>query len=272
MGHQARNRKRFRHDGHQVWRRVGPAWLDRSRDGSWTRRRGRIEDGYFDERRANIRAAEIVAEYVRDYSERERVEYERKVQGMTFRELAHGYLDWLERVKGAKPSTLASHRLLLAEPGRPHRRGGRKTPGHIMAALGDKPVSKITPTEVKALLDTIEATGIKPATNNRTRSLVGAIFNCSSPPPSESRRCVIRTMKQQLCDRPGDRHRSGRCSGRPDRHAVGSHLRATTETCRCETRSFGRCPTPMRPPQARSRTRPGSSSRASVRANGCGSS
>ncbi len=168
---------KFRHDGHQVWRRVGPAWLDRSRDGSWIRRRGRIEDGYFDERRANIRAAEIVAEYVRDYSERERVEYERKVQGMTFRELAHGYLDWLERVKGAKPSTLASHRLLLAEPGKPHRRGGRKTPGHIMAALGDRPVSKITPTEVKALLDTIEATGIKPATNNRTRSLVGAIFN-----------------------------------------------------------------------------------------------
>jgi integrase len=167
----------FRYEGRQLWRRVGPAWLDKARDGSWQRRRGRTEEGYFDERRAHVRAAEIVAEYVRDYSERERIEYERKVRGMTFRELAHGYLDWMERVKGSKPSTLASHRLLLAEPGMPHKRGGRKTPGHIMAALGDKPVSKITPAEVKALLDTVAATGIKPATINRTRSLVGAIFN-----------------------------------------------------------------------------------------------
>ena len=153
----------FRYDGREPWRCVGPAWMDHARDGSWQRRRGRIEDGYFDERRAYVRAAEIVAEFVRDYSERERLEYERKVRGMTLRELAHGYLDWMERVKGSKPSTLASHRLLLAEPGRPHKRGGRKTPGPL-AALGDKPVRKITPAEVKVLLDTVAATGVKPAT------------------------------------------------------------------------------------------------------------
>src|ERR1700722_6124348 len=80
---------KFRHEGHQVWRLVGPAWLDRSRDGSWTRRRGRIEDGYFDEARAHVRAAEIVAEYVRDFAEPDRIEHERNPRGMTFRGSAH---------------------------------------------------------------------------------------------------------------------------------------------------------------------------------------
>lgn len=187
----------FRYDGRQLWRRVGPAWMDHARDGSWQRRRGRIEDGYFDERRAYVRAAEIVAEFVRDYSERERLEYERKVRGMTLRELAHGYLDWMERVKGSKPSTLASHRLLLAEPGRPHKRGGRKTPGHIMAALGDKPVRKITPAEVKVLLDTVAATGVKPATINRTRSLVGAIFNYGIKELDFENNPVLRVSKRR---------------------------------------------------------------------------
>ncbi len=188
---------KFRYDGEQVWRRVGPAWLSRSRDGSWSRRRGRIEDGYFDERRAHVRAAEIVAEYVRDTSERERVEYERKVRGLTFRELAAGYLGWMERVKGSKPSTLASHRLLLAEPGRPHRRGSGAAPGLIMAALGDKPVSKITSADVKGLLDTVARTGVKAATVNRTRSLAGAIFNYGVKELDLDNNPVLRVSKRR---------------------------------------------------------------------------
>jgi len=42
---------------------------------------------------------------------------ERRRRGVTFREVAHGYLRWLEDVKGGKPSTLRDHRSLLAEPG-----------------------------------------------------------------------------------------------------------------------------------------------------------
>jgi hypothetical protein len=38
-------------------------------------------------------------------------------RGVTFRELAHEYLRWLEDVKDAKPSTLRDDRILLAEPG-----------------------------------------------------------------------------------------------------------------------------------------------------------
>ena len=47
----------------------------------------------------------------------------------TFREVAHAYLEWLEHVRGAKPSTLLDHRYLLVEPGTPHRRGAASTAG-----------------------------------------------------------------------------------------------------------------------------------------------
>jgi integrase len=167
---------KFRHDGRQVWRRVGPAWLDRSSDGRWNRRRGRLEDGFYDERAAHVRAHELVQAYVQGANEAERVEQERKARGLAFRELAAGYLSWLERIKGAKPSTLADHRTLLAEPGTPHRRGGGHAPGHIMAALGDRPVRKIRADDVKALLETVAETGVAPRTVNKTRNLIGAIF------------------------------------------------------------------------------------------------
>ena len=48
----------------------------------------------------------------------ERDAEQRLRRGVTFRELAVDYLEWLERVKDAKPSTLRDHRLLLAEPAR----------------------------------------------------------------------------------------------------------------------------------------------------------
>jgi hypothetical protein len=129
---------KFRYGGEQVKRRVGRAWLTRSGDGSWTRRRGRVAPGFLDERAAHVRAAELVNAYAAEAAEGARLQREREEAGITFRELASGYLRWLERVKGAKPATLLDHRFLLAEPGMAHRRGNGRALGQIMAALGDK--------------------------------------------------------------------------------------------------------------------------------------
>src|SRR5438876_82953 len=99
----------FRHDGRQVKRRIGPAWLERD-----------------------------------DAGEIERSEHERRSAGFTFREVAQSYLRWLEDVKGAKPSTLADYRYLLAEPGVPYKRGQGESAGLIMAALGDLSAAKVS--------------------------------------------------------------------------------------------------------------------------------
>ena len=168
----------------QAAHRAGVA--DPGRRGRWRPRRGRVADGYLDDRRAHVAAAEFVRTYVKDFNESERVERERRTRGVTFRELAHGYLEWLEKVRGAKPSTIRSHQSDLAEPGTPHKRGTGTTAGLIMAALGDRPAAKITPAEVEALLRTVAATGVSARSVNRAREIVCAAFNYGMKPTTYS--------------------------------------------------------------------------------------
>jgi len=167
---------KFRQDGEQVKRRVGRAWLTRASDGTWTRRRGRLEPGFFDERAAHVQAAELVREYATRAADAARIERERKAAGLTFRELTAGYLRWLQRVRGAKPSTLLDYRKLLAEPGAPHKRGDGRSTGYIMEALGDKAARTVSTDDVKALLETVADSGVSPRTVNKSRNLVAAIF------------------------------------------------------------------------------------------------
>ncbi len=176
---------KFRHDGKQVWRRVGPAWLEPDPQTPTTARgrarlrprRGRVAPGYLDERAATVGAAEIVRTYVHEIGNAQRIKEERRVAGATFREVAHAYLDWLENIKNAAPSTLQNHRYDLAEPGTPHRRGGGVSQGYLMAALGDKPASRITTEDVEDALQTVADTGVSARSINRYRDVVSAAFN-----------------------------------------------------------------------------------------------
>jgi integrase len=143
----------FRIRGRQLKRRVGRAWI---------RRRAPCPDGAFTEGAAHDRARELIAELVA-------AARESPPAGPTFREVAHGYLDWLERVRGAKPSTLVDHRTHLAEP-------GERMSGRIMAAIGDRPAAEVTPAEVERFLESIEAAGGGPRTVNKNRALVHAVF------------------------------------------------------------------------------------------------
>lgn len=191
---------KFRHQGCQVKRRVGPAWLERDRDGEWQPRRGRVQEGFFDDRRANVRAAELAAAYVTDLENATDAERERIAAGPTFREVAHAYLDWLERVKGAKPATMRQHRSDLAESGVSYRRGAGETNGHIMVALGDLPARRIESAQIEELLDRVAATGVSPRTVNRVRDVVRAVFSFG-----------VRSAKFRLPDNPAkgtDRRRT----------------------------------------------------------------
>jgi hypothetical protein len=88
---------KFRHQGRQVKRRIGSAWLERDGNGDWSPRRGRVPEGFLDERRAHVAAARLVASYLEEDSQREHIERERRARGTTFREVAHAYLRWLKR-------------------------------------------------------------------------------------------------------------------------------------------------------------------------------
>jgi integrase len=166
----------FRHDGKQVKRRIGPAWIDDSPDG-WCPRQGRGPEGHFDERRAHVAAAGIVAEYVQETTEREQIERERQTRGVTFREVAQDYMRWLQDVKRAKRSSLRDRESVLAEPGTPYRRGVGTLNGHVMAALGDRPASEITTREVNKLLEKVAAGGASASTVNKYRAVIVSTFN-----------------------------------------------------------------------------------------------
>jgi integrase len=167
----------WRYRGRQLKRRLGPAWLDNDAAGEWTARKGRVAEGYLDERRAHVAAAELVAAYVEQADNVERTERELRAKGITFRELASAYMDWMENVKAAKPSTLRDYRSVLAEPDQAYRRGKGSTLGRTMKALGDRAAREITTRDVETLLASVAADGVSPRTVNKVREVISAIYS-----------------------------------------------------------------------------------------------
>jgi integrase len=164
---------KFRDGGRQVMRRVGPAWLEPGPNGAWLPHRGRVPEGYFDERRAHVRAAALATAYV---AEREKEGLNTR-QLATFRELAADYMHWLATDYGAKPTTLRDHAYKLAEPGANHRRGSGVSEGTVMRELGDVPAAKITAEDVRRLLSSLTENGLSARNVNKYRNLIAAIFN-----------------------------------------------------------------------------------------------
>jgi integrase len=158
-------------------RRIGPAWLERASGDGVVRRRGRVKPGFFDEHAAIVAKDQLVRRVERDLAQR--VADAKRVADapVTFREIAHAYLDWLARVRDAKPATLRDHRYLLAEPGAAYRRGSGVHAGVIIGALGDHAAAEVTTRQINELLDGIAATGIAARTVNKHRRLICAIYN-----------------------------------------------------------------------------------------------
>lgn len=158
-------------------RRLGPAWLERDDNGNLRRRRGRARPGFLDEHAAIVEMDRLVRAVERELATRSaKAELEASAP-VTFRGVAHSYLDWLTRVMGAKPATLRDHHYLLAEPGAPHRRGKGSHPGTIMAAIGDRPAAEVTTRDINSLLDKIAAEGVSSRTVNKHRQLICAIYS-----------------------------------------------------------------------------------------------
>jgi integrase len=174
---------RFRHNGQSVKRRIGPAWVERDADADpWRPRKGRVPKGAYDQGAAFVAAAKIKNDYAEGAADRERAERERRTRGVTFREVARAYLRWLGDVAGAKPATLRDHGYVLGEPGVRYKRGTGQTAGHVMAALGERPASKITTRDIEAVLATVSKTGASASTVNKYRKVICAAFNYGCKP------------------------------------------------------------------------------------------
>jgi hypothetical protein len=137
---------KFRDDGRQVKRRVGPAWVARPGshqaqpngktygDGAWIQRRGRPLGNALSYDEAITMVPGLVNAYRRDRAEVVNAAEAARVQAVrprTFRELAQAWREWLDH-KGTRPSTLVGYDVMLAEPGSAFRRGEGTKVGYIL--------------------------------------------------------------------------------------------------------------------------------------------
>lgn len=171
---------RYRVDGgpwRQKTRRLGLAWMEPSEAGGWRKRRGRCPEGWLDERHANTAALSAMEDFARELAEAAEVERKAAMRKITVRELALEWLDWLARVRGAKPSTLRDYEHLLRDPGIKYKRGDGVTAGRIMAEFGARPYDEITAGEVSAFLRRLDREDISARTVNKHRQVLSAIFS-----------------------------------------------------------------------------------------------
>ncbi|MGH2883683.1 MAG: tyrosine-type recombinase/integrase, partial [Solirubrobacteraceae bacterium] len=163
-------------DGRPVIRALGRAWVQPDGAGGWRQRRGRAVGGALTETQAAARMLELVHYHDAGQTRVEVDAEERRRRGVTFRELAGEWLEYLEHEKGAKPSTLRDYRWLLAEPGQSHQRGSGRSPGLLMSALGDRGATAITTKDVADYLRRLDKAGATPRTVNKHRQVISAIY------------------------------------------------------------------------------------------------
>ena len=161
----------------QKTRRLGSAWLEPDGDGGWRKRRGRRQEGRLDERAATVAAVAAMAEHAIELGEGERAKREAEERRVTVRELGQEWLEWLEEVRGAKPSTVRDYAALLRDPGIAYKRGDRSTAGRIMAAFGDRPVEQVTTAEVSRFLRGLDREKLTPRNVNKHRQVLAAMFS-----------------------------------------------------------------------------------------------
>jgi integrase len=148
-------------------RRLGPAWLDPNGEGGYRRRRGRVQDGFLNERAAHVAMAKVIAREEEDLRERP------EAREVTFGQVADAWLVHLARTGGAKPSTLSDYRYMLA---RPKAVKGRKNAARIMRAFDSTPAAEARSRDIEAFLTSLDKTSCSARTINKHRQVLHAIF------------------------------------------------------------------------------------------------
>lgn len=156
--------------GSQVKRALGPAWVTRDGD-VWRRRRGRAPEGALDERAAVLAMAAAMNEHDAALDEEPRDRH------ATFADAAERWLQHLEHVEGAKPSTIADYRYYLAPANARPRQRGQLPAARIMRAFGHRPIASITGPEIARFLARLDAEpSLGPRTVNKHRQVLCSVF------------------------------------------------------------------------------------------------
>lgn len=158
--------------------RIGKAWLDfAGRDERnrplWAKRKGRPTEGFFDERRAIAAAPDALLRWRDRQAAKAHVPTAKET--VTVRELAHEWLDWLQDVRKAAPSTVQDFGFMLREPGTKAKRGRGTSPGRLMKAFGDHLALELAPRQISDWLRDLDRE-LTPRNVNKHRDLLHQIY------------------------------------------------------------------------------------------------
>ena len=154
---------KWREDGSQIKRRLGPAWIERgeearagerrrTRHRGWVKRRGRPADGYLSEDAAlALIPSMIAARAVEQAEELERRQREQE-RALSFEEVAGAWLAHRVNVVGIKRSTLNHYRTLLLRADEAPKKRGRAPRARIMSRFAGRPAASITTRDVSRWL------------------------------------------------------------------------------------------------------------------------
>ncbi len=179
---------KWRQEGWQVKRRLGPAWIERgdqalagerrrTRHRGWVKRRGRPAEGYLSEDAALALIPAVIAEQAAEQAterERWRREQEREV---SFEEIAMAWLAHRVNVMGIKRSTLNHYRTMLRRPEDAPKKRGRSPRARIMSRFAGTPAASITTREVARWLHDLDADPLLSARAvNQYRQILDSIY------------------------------------------------------------------------------------------------
>jgi integrase len=208
---------KWREDGWQVKRRLGPAWIERgvearagerrrTRHRGWVKRRGRPGEGYLSEDAALALIPSVVAGRAAEQAqerERRRREQEREV---SFEEIAAAWLAHRVNVVGIKRTTLNHYRTMLAQPDDAPRKRGRAPRARIMSRFAGRPAASITTREVARWLHELDADPLLSARAvNQHRQVLCSIYRyaCREDAFGLAENPAERTEKRREAD-PGE--------------------------------------------------------------------
>lgn len=167
---------KWRHNGAQVKRRVGPAWVKRrpaplQDTEGWQRnysaRTGRRDEGALTAREAERRVQAMIDEHAAEHSTKLR-------HGVvTFADAAEQFLVERGRTNDWKATTRRDYAEMLAAPGQPRKQRGTVPRARIMTTFGHRPVSKISADDVRRFLNTLD---MSPRSANKQRQVLYAVF------------------------------------------------------------------------------------------------
>lgn len=179
---------KWREEGWQVKRRLGPAWIERgdaaragerrrTRHAGWVKRRGRPAEGYLSEDAALALIPTVIAERAAEQARERERRARAQEREMSFDEIAAAWLAHRVSVVGIKRSTLNHYRTMLLRPEETPKKRGRAPRARIMSRFGGRPAAAITTRDVARWLHELDGDPLLSARSvNQHRQVLYSIY------------------------------------------------------------------------------------------------